>query len=61
MRAGKSTTRFIRKPDVPTVRTQLKNYELLRALVDEWIDASLAICELKLKVSRADPPTAKRT
>ena len=61
VRAGKSTTRFIRKPDVPTVRRQLKNYELLRTLIDEWIDTSLAICELKLKASRANPRPATRT
>jgi len=60
-RAGKSTTRFIRKPDVPSVRRQLKNYERLRTLVDEWVGASLAICELKLKASRANPRITKRT
>lgn len=61
VRAGKSTTRFIRKPHLPAVRKQLKNYETLRTLVDEWIDASLEICELKLKESRAEPHHAKRS
>ena len=53
-RAKKSTTRFIRKPDAPTVKEQMKNYDLLRTLVDDWVDASIEICELKLKASRAD-------
>jgi len=61
VRSGKSTTRFIRKPDVTTVSKQLKNYQLLRDLVDDWIDASLMICEVKLKASRTSKTADRGT
>jgi hypothetical protein len=51
-RTKKSTTRFIRKPDVPALKEQIKNYERLRELVDDWVDTSIKICDLKLKASR---------
>jgi hypothetical protein len=51
-RKGRSTTRFIRKPDVPTVQAQLRNHEHLLNLVDQWIDAAIELCDLKLKESR---------
>jgi len=51
-RAKKSTTRFIRKPDAPAVKEQMRNYERLRALVEDWVDTSTKICELKLRASR---------
>jgi len=60
-RAKKSTTRFIRKPDAPTVKQQMKNYELLRTLVEDWVDASIEICELKLKASRTSSRPARTT
>ena len=58
-RKGKSTTRFIRKPDVSTIRTQLRSHEQLQTLVDQWIDAAIEICDLKLKQSRADSKASK--
>lgn len=51
-RKGKSTTRFIRKPDVAAVRAQLQAHQQLRSLVDQWIDAAIELCDLKLKQSR---------
>jgi hypothetical protein len=51
-RRGKSTTRFIRKPDISAIRQQLENYELLQQLVDQWIETAIEICELKLNQSR---------
>jgi len=52
-RKGKSTTRFIRKPDLPAVKAQLRNYEELHNLVEQWVHAALEICETKLNQSRA--------
>ena len=52
-RKGRSTTRFIRRPDVPALRTQLRNYEQLQSLVDQWIEAAIEVCELELSESRS--------
>ncbi len=49
-RNRKSTTRFVRKPHVLTVRSQVNNYERLQALVDQWVDASIELCDLRLKL-----------
>jgi hypothetical protein len=51
-RNGKSTTRFVRPSELATVRAQLKNYALLQKLVGEWIDASLELCEIKLREAK---------
>lgn len=48
-RGGKSTTRFVRAPDVSRVRREIKNYERLQSLIDRWIALSMEICELKPK------------
>jgi hypothetical protein len=60
-RKRKSTTRFIRKPDAATVESQLRTYTELQSLVDQWIDAAVEICELKLAESRADAGTSRRS
>ncbi len=46
-RKRKSTTRFVRGSELATVRKQLKNYAALRSLVDDWIELSIQLCELK--------------
>jgi len=51
-RKRQSRTRFIRRPEVAEVRAQLRNYERLRKLVDEWVEASTELCELKLRRRR---------
>ncbi len=51
-RKRKSTTRFVRRPNLLAVRTQLKNYQQLQALVDQWIDLSIQLCELTLKQTK---------
>ena len=48
-RKRKSTTRFVRRPNLLAVRKQLNNYQQLQALVDQWIDLSIQLCELTLK------------
>ena len=51
-RKGKSTSRFVRREEVTVVRRQLKNYSKLRALVDEWIDASMELSALRVEQLR---------
>ena len=48
-RNGKSTTRFVRRPELATVRKQLRNYAKLQSLVQEWVDLSLELCDIKLR------------
>lgn len=58
-RKGKSTTRFIRKPHVSAVRAELHTHGQLLELVDQWIDAAIELCDLKLKQSRDQPEDAR--
>lgn len=48
-RQGKSTTQFVRKPDVEDVQQQLANYRQLRTLVEEWIGLSAELSALRLR------------
>ena len=49
-RKRKSKTRFVKKHQLRSVRSQMKNYELLQTLVDQWIEASIELCDLQLKL-----------
>lgn len=51
-RKGKGTTRFVQRSDVVQVKRQLKNYAKLRSLVDDWIDAGMELCTLRLQEKR---------
>lgn len=53
-RKRKSATRFVRRPELRAVRGQLRNYRRLQQLIDEWVDASLEICEIKRKQAREE-------
>ena len=48
-RNGKSTTRFIRKPNLATVKRQLRNYARLKSLVNRWIDLEIDLSNLQLE------------
>jgi hypothetical protein len=51
---GKSQSQFVRREDVPAVRTQFRNYQRrLRTLVDAWISAELELSRLRLDQARA--------
>lgn len=54
-RKRKSATRFVRRPELRAVRAQLRNYRRLQQLIDEWVDASMEICEIKRKQAREEP------
>lgn len=43
---GKSSSRFVRKEDLARVKRELRNYQLLRKLTDEWIELSLELAKL---------------
>jgi hypothetical protein len=49
---GKSTSQFIQKPMLATVRSQLKAYKAFRALTVEWVDLALAIAKEKLQLAK---------
>lgn len=47
-RKGRSKTKFVKKPELPLVKQQLKNYRKLRSLVDRWLELSSELCQLRL-------------
>jgi len=47
-RKGKSTTRFVRRENVATVREQLRTYRRLHELLDKWVDLQLELSQLRL-------------
>lgn len=54
----KSSSAFVRECDLAAVEQQLRNYERLRALVDEWVALSIERARL-LRVLRKQKSTAK--
>src|ERR1035441_8090294 len=51
-RKGKSSSKFVRKEDLPAIRKELKNYENMKMLVDRWIDLATELSNLRLKRDR---------
>lgn len=49
---GKSTTQFIQKESVGTVRSQLANYKNFKALTTEWVDIALTLAKEKLQADK---------
>lgn len=47
-RKGKSGSVFVKKEDAVRVKRQVKNYALLRSLVDRWIDLAAELADLRL-------------
>ena len=47
-RKGKSSSKFVKEKDLPEVRRQLKNYERMKALMEQWIDLSMELSTLRL-------------
>lgn len=46
-RKGRSRSEFVRPQHLASVRNQIRNYEKLRALVDEWVDLSIELDRLR--------------
>ena len=58
----KSSSEFVREPDVAQVEQQLTNYQRLRELVDEWVGLNIERARLlraALKGSKFSPKLAK--
>jgi hypothetical protein len=51
-RKGKSSSKFVRKEDLPAIRRELKNYENMKMLVDRWIDLATELSNLRLATKR---------
>jgi hypothetical protein len=51
-RKGKSSSKFVRKDDVAAVRRELKNYEVMKTLVERWIDLATELSNLRLANKR---------
>ena len=47
-RKGKSSSKFVRKEDLNTVRRELKNYEIMKTLMDSWIEMATELSNLRL-------------
>jgi hypothetical protein len=47
-RKGKSSSKFVRKEDLAAVRRELKNYEVMKTLVDRWIDLATELSNLRM-------------
>lgn len=47
-RKGKSSSKFVKKEDLPAVRKQLKNYERMKLLMERWIDLATELSTLRL-------------
>lgn len=52
-RKGKSSSKFVKQEDLPTIRKQLKNYERMKELVDRWIDLATELSNLRLTQNQA--------
>jgi hypothetical protein len=52
-RKGKSGTKFVKRPQVATVKRQLRNYARMRELVDRWVEAATELSELRLGEEKA--------
>lgn len=51
-RSGRSRSEFVRKENVSSVRKQIRNYEKLRKLIDEWLDLSIELDRLRRSPGR---------
>lgn len=47
-RKGKSSSKFVKKKDLPAIRKQLKNYERMKLIMDRWIDLATELSNLRL-------------
>jgi hypothetical protein len=44
---GKNTSRFVRKEDLARVKRELRNYQRLRELMDEWVELSIELAKIE--------------
>ena len=51
-RKRRSRTRFVGRSELASVRAQMKNYQRLQSLVDQWIELAIELSDLKLKEAK---------
>lgn len=51
-RSGKSTTRFVRRGYVTTIKEELRNYKRQQKLIDKWIELEMKLSQLRLDAAR---------
>lgn len=49
-RNGRSRSEFVRTENLADVKRQLRNYEKFRALIDQWLEASIELDRLRRSV-----------
>ena len=59
-RKGKSSTKFVKKEDLPEVRKQLKNYARMKLLMEKWIDLAMELSILRLTEGEVAPTSNKK-
>jgi hypothetical protein len=59
-RNGRSTTENVAAEELPSVRAQLANYQKMRSLIDEWVDASIQLDRLRRAARRPKRPSTRR-
>ncbi|MBK9440779.1 MAG: hypothetical protein IPN53_05440 [Comamonadaceae bacterium] len=47
-RKGWSSTKFVNKEYLPEVRKQFKNYQLMKLLMEKWIELAMELSILRL-------------
>ena len=47
-RKAKSSTKFVRKKDLPEVCRQIKNYQRIKLLMEKWINLAMELSILRL-------------
>ena len=52
-RKGKSGSKFVKKKDLPAVRSQLKNYQRMKLLTEHWVDLATELSTLRLNKENA--------
>ncbi len=58
----KSTTRFVKKEDIARAKREVKNYSLLKQLIEEWVVLAAELSDLKMtpKKKAKQKKTAKQ-
>ena len=52
----KSRTEYVRQTNIKQIRNDLKEYKKLKKLIDEWINLSIEISKMKVKLLNQNPP-----
>lgn len=58
---GRSTSQFVRREQIATMRQQLRNYQRLRTLVEQWVAAGLELSHLRLVEARLSSSSRARS